>query len=57
MFDPEEAQERLGLGDLPDEFIPNTNIAPGSNIPVVINPVDRNVLMFRWGLIPGWAKR
>jgi len=56
MFDPEEAQERLGLGDLPDEFIPNTNIAPGSNIPVVINPVDRNVLMFRWGLIPGWAK-
>ena len=56
MFDPEEAQEKLGLGDLPDDFIPKNNIAPGSNVPVVINPVDRNVLMFRWGLIPGWAK-
>lgn len=56
MFDPEEAQEKLGLGDLPDDFIPNNNIAPGSNVPVVISPVDRNVLMFRWGLIPGWAK-
>lgn len=56
MFDPEEARETLGLGDLPTEFIPNHNIAPGANIPVVINPVDRNVQMFRWGLIPGWAK-
>ena len=56
MFAPEEVREKLGLGDLPAEFVPSNNIAPGSNIPVIINPVNRAVQMFRWGLIPGWAK-
>ena len=56
MFDPEEAREKLELGDLPVEFVPNSNIAPGTNIPVVVDPVSRDVQMFRWGLIPGWAK-
>jgi len=56
MYDPEEVRERLKLGDMPDDFVPGVNISPGQNIPVVIDPVTRNVQLFRWGLIPGWAK-
>ncbi len=56
MYDPEEVRERLKLGDMPDDFVPNANISPGQDIPVVIDPVTRNVQLFRWGLIPGWAK-
>lgn len=56
MFDPEEVREKLGLGDLPAEFAPSNNIAPGSIIPVIVNPVNRAVQMFRWGLVPGWAE-
>ena len=56
MFDPEELGQKLELGDLPPDLKSNSNIAPGTNIPVVLDAVDRNVKMFRWGLIPGWAK-
>ncbi len=56
MYDPEEVRERLKLGDMPDDFVPGANISPGQNIPVVIDPVTRNVQLFRWGLVPGWAK-
>lgn len=56
MYDPEEVRERLNLGAMPVEFVPNMNISPGQNIPVVLDPVKRDVQMFRWGLVPGWAK-
>jgi putative SOS response-associated peptidase YedK len=56
MFDPEELGQKLELGDLPPDLKSNSNIAPGTNIPVVLDAVDRNVKMFRWGLIPSWAK-
>ncbi len=56
MYDPEEVREQLKLGDMPDDLVPNVNISPGQNIPVVIDPVTRDVQLFRWGLIPGWAK-
>ena len=56
MLEPEELRESLELGELPVELIPNSNISPGQNIPVVLNPVTREVRMFRWGLVPGWAK-
>lgn len=56
MYDPEEVRERLKLGDMPADFAPNINISPGQDIPVVIDPQTRNVQLYRWGLIPGWAK-
>lgn len=46
----------MALGELPAEFISRDNIAPGSEIPVVINQENRAVKMFRWGLVPSWAK-
>jgi putative SOS response-associated peptidase YedK len=56
MFDPEDLGVKLELGELPPDLKSNSNISPGTNIPVVLDAVDRNVKMFRWGLIPGWAK-
>lgn len=56
MTDPSELQELLGLGDVSPEFSPNGNISPGQLVPVVTDPVVRSVEMFKWGLIPGWAK-
>ena len=56
MLEPEELRESLELGELPVELIPNSNISPGQNIPVVLDPVTREVKMFRWGLVPNWAK-
>ncbi len=49
-------QELLGLGDIPSEFTPDSNISPGEVVPVVTDPAARNVELFKWGLIPGWAK-
>lgn len=56
MLEPEELRESLELGELPVELLPNSNISPGQNVPVVLNPITREVKMFRWGLVPGWAK-
>ncbi len=40
-----------------EELEANYNIAPGQNIPVIINKNDGNLLEFcKWGLIPFWAK-
>lgn len=56
MTDPSELQEQLDLGDLPEEFTPNPNISPGQLVPVVTDPDLRKVELFKWGLIPSWAK-
>lgn len=56
MFEPEELRVMLGLGEVPAELTPNHNISPGQGIPVVTNGTTRNVEIFKWGLVPGWAK-
>lgn len=56
MMQLEEMREQLSLGEFPIEFTSSANISPGQKIPVVIDPVDRGVQLFRWGLVPGWAK-
>jgi putative SOS response-associated peptidase YedK len=40
------------------EYLPNGNIPPGTDIPVIrFSPEGRRVLhLLRWGLIPHWAK-
>lgn len=35
---------------------PNYNIAPSQDIPVLVNEGSNDLAMFRWGLIPYWAK-
>ncbi len=56
MTDPSELQELLELGDISPEFAPSNNVSPGQLVPVVTDLVTRNVEMFKWGLIPAWAK-
>ncbi|HOT91015.1 MAG TPA: SOS response-associated peptidase [Anaerolineae bacterium] len=40
----------------PAEMTPRYNIAPTQDVAVVPNTGERTVRMFRWGLIPPWAK-
>lgn len=52
-----EIKERFNLVQLEFDFEPRYNIAPSQPVPVVIHRNGGNQLcMFRWGLIPYWAK-
>jgi putative SOS response-associated peptidase YedK len=45
------------LGEPFLEFKQRFNIAPGQTAPVIVAKEDGNTLeMFRWGLIPSWAR-
>ncbi len=56
ILEPEEVQNELHLGKMPEEVKPRFNIAPSQPIAVVTDPQTRDVQLFRWGLIPFWAK-
>lgn len=56
MLQLDELREQLALGELPVELVPNPNITPGQLIPVVVDSHKRNVELYKWGLVPGWAK-
>ena len=49
-------QESMGLGNVPDEVGGQYNVAPSQAVAVVTEPFERDVKLFRWGLIPSWAK-
>ena len=55
-LEPAFFQQELDLGKILSEWTPRYNTAPSQDIPVVSNPVARDVVMLRWGLIPHWAK-
>ena len=40
----------------PDNYLPNYNIAPTQNSPILVDNGKRIVKSMRWGLIPSWAK-
>ena len=40
----------------PPNLKPNYNVAPSQDIPVIINNGANHLFMYRWGLIPFWAK-
>ena len=54
--DPSDLQMTLDLGELPPDLEPHYNIAPTQPVAVVVDPQSRRVEMYRWGLIPSWAK-
>lgn len=56
MLEVDDLQEQLGLGDFPVDYSPSRNLSPGQLVLVVTDPVSRNLELYRWGLIPGWAK-
>ncbi len=48
--------DRFGLKQAPDILKPRYNIAPSQDAPVIIEQDGRRLELFRWGLIPSWAK-
>ena len=55
-LDPGELQETLNLGDITFDYVPRYNIAPTQPVAVVRDAQTRKVELFRWGLVPSWAK-
>ncbi|HEV2498312.1 MAG TPA: SOS response-associated peptidase [Terriglobia bacterium] len=53
----ERIEERLGLDDPDVELHPRYNIAPSQQVPIVRQFGGvRTLSIFRWGLVPFWAK-
>lgn len=40
----------------PEKYNPRYNAAPMQNLPVILDSEPGQIAMFRWGLIPHWAK-
>lgn len=53
--DPNQLQQAFELTTVP-QFAPRFNIAPTQTAPVITNDSPREAVMYRWGLIPSWAK-
>lgn len=51
----EELQEEFDLESVP-ELPSRYNIAPSQDVPVITNRHPREIELFRWGLVPYWAK-
>ena len=51
-----ELQAEFNLSAVRAQAMPSFNIAPTRHAPVVINDGARALDVFRWGLIPFWAK-
>ncbi len=56
MLQLDDLREQLELGEFPVEYTSNRNISPGQFVPGVTDPDSRNMALFKWGLVPGWAK-
>ncbi len=56
IVDPVSLQEDLDLQEAPADLHLSGNIAPTMPVAVVKDAENRKVEMFRWGLIPSWAK-
>src|SRR5450756_1822610 len=54
--DPAQLKLLLDLNEVPADLAPRYNIAPTQPVAAVASLQDRKVEMFRWGLIPAWAK-
>ena len=52
---PEVLLEQFPVDEVPD-FEPHFNLAPTQDLCVVTNREPRKVQLFRWGLLPFWAK-
>ena len=45
------------VDDVSCDFAANYNVAPGRNIPIVVNTGNKNrLILSRWGFLPSWAR-
>jgi len=55
--DPADLQNLFGLSESPPhDLVPRYNIAPSQPVAVIANADQRKLELFKWGLIPSWAK-
>jgi putative SOS response-associated peptidase YedK len=55
-IDPSSLQQAFPWAVIPNDFFPRYNIAPSQPVAVIPNTGDNTVSMYKWGLIPSWAK-
>jgi putative SOS response-associated peptidase YedK len=55
MTSPDDLVHEFGLFELPYDLKPRYNVAPTQEAPVVVGGESRQLKLFRWGLVPGWA--
>ena len=55
-LDPGELREELDLGQIAAEVHARFNVAPTQAVAVVTEAEKRQVELFKWGLVPSWAK-
>jgi len=55
-LDPGEIQELLNLGPFVHIHQPRYNVAPSQPIPIVKDNVTKSIELYKWGLVPFWAK-
>ncbi len=49
-------KERFNIEQLSAELKPRYNVAPTQDVPVILKNGSNRLELFRWGLIPRWAK-
>ncbi len=55
-IDPNHLQEAFPWAAIPDDWLPRYNIAPSQPVAVIPNTPERAAALYKWGLIPSWAK-
>jgi putative SOS response-associated peptidase YedK len=55
-IDPADLQDAFPDLIIPEGMAPRYNIAPSQPVAVVANNGEHKVELFKWGLVPGWAK-
>ena len=54
--DPSQLEDIFPWAIIVHDLIPRYNIAPSQPVAVIPNSPDHRMELFRWGLIPSWAK-
>lgn len=52
----QELQKRFNAKKVHDNIVPMFNVAPGMNLPVILNEAPEEITLARWGLLPSWAR-
>jgi putative SOS response-associated peptidase YedK len=55
-IDPTSLQQAFPWAVIPDDLFPRYNIAPTQPVAVIPNTGENTASMYKWGLIPSWAK-
>ncbi len=52
----DQIKKRFNLERVPDNLPLLYNIAPGTNVPAILNTFPNQLAMIKWGLVPSWSK-